>query len=83
MGMIFIFMGVISLLLDAGSKFRTWLIILPFIGVLIDILAIWLKEFASPVFFWLHIPGGGVFALIFGYVSLRALWEMWIKPMPQ
>jgi len=79
MSMIFIFMGVIALLLDVGSKFRTWLIVLPFFGVLIDILAMWLKAFVSPVFFWLHIPGGGVFAVIFGYVSLRALWEMWIK----
>jgi len=79
MSMIFIFMGVISLLLDAGSKFRTWLIVLPFIGVLIDILAMWLKGFVSPVFFWLHIPGGGIFGLVFGYVSLRALWEMWFR----
>jgi len=79
MSMIFIFMGIISLLLDAGSKFRTWLIVLPFIGVLIDILAMWLKGFVSPVFFWLHIPGGGIFVLIFGYVSLQALWEMWFK----
>ena len=81
MAMIFIFMGAISLLLDAGSKFRTWLIVLPFIGVLIDILAMWLKGFVSPVFFLLHLPGGAVFGLIFGYVSLRALWEMWIKPV--
>jgi hypothetical protein len=77
MGMIFIFMGVISLLLDASPKLRTWLIVLPFLGVLIDISAMWLKAFVSPAFFWLHIPGGGVFAMIFGYVSLRALWEMW------
>jgi hypothetical protein len=81
MGMIFIFMGVISLLLDAGIKLRTWLIVLPFIGVLIDILAMWLKGFVSPVFFWLHVPGGGVFALVFGYVSIRALSEMWTKPV--
>jgi hypothetical protein len=80
MGMIFIFMGAISLFLDAGAKFRTWLIVLPFIGVLIDILAMWLKGFVSPVFFWLHLPGGGIFGLIFGYVSLRALWEMWVLP---
>ena len=68
MSMIFIFMGVISLLLDAGFKLRTWLIVLPFIGVLIEILAMWLKGYVSPVFFWLHVPGGGVFALVFGYV---------------
>ncbi len=39
MGIIFIFMGVISLLLDAGPKVRAWLIVLPFVGVLIDIVA--------------------------------------------
>jgi hypothetical protein len=78
--MIFIFMGIITALLDIGSKFRSWLIALPFIGVFIDILAMWLKAFVSPFFFWLHIPGGGLFAIIFGYVSLRALWEMWLNP---
>ena len=78
MGMIFIFMGSMTLFLDTSPKLRTWLIVLPFLGVLIDISAMWLKAFVSPAFFWLHIPGGGVFAVVFGYVSLRALWEMWI-----
>ena len=82
-GIIFIFMGVISLLLDTNAKFRTWLIVLPFVGVLIDIAAMWLKGFVSQAFFWLHIPGGGIFGFIFIYVSLRALWEMWIKPGPK
>ena len=81
MSMIFLFMGGITLLLDVRSKVRTWLIVLPFIGVIIDILAVWLKGFVSQIFFWLHIPGGSVFSLIFGYVSLRALWEMWIRPV--
>ena len=83
MGMIFIFMGGISLLLDASARFRTWLIVLPFVGMWVDILAMWLKAFVSPVFFWLHMPGGGVFGLIFGYVSIRALWEMWIQQKAQ
>lgn len=78
--MIFIILGSVTLLLDAGSRLRAWLIALPFVGVLIDILAMWLKAFISPIFFWLHIPGGGVFAVIFAYVFLRAFWEMWIKP---
>ena len=78
--MIFILMGVVTALLDASSRLRSWLIALPFVGVLVDILAMWLKGFVSPAFFWLHIPGGGVFAIIFGYVFVRALWEMWIKP---
>jgi len=76
-------MGVISLLLDAGPKVRAWLMVLPFVGVLIDIVAMWLNAFVSPIFFWLHLPGGGLFGLVFVYVSLRALWEMWIKPPSQ
>lgn len=79
--MIFIFLGGLTIFLDMSSRVKTWLIVLPFMGVLVDILAMWLKGFVSSVFFWLHIPGGGVFAIIFGYVSIRALWEMWIKPI--
>ncbi len=80
MSMIFIFVGAITIWLDVGSALRTWLVVLPFIGVLVDILAMWLKAFVSPAFFWLHVPGGGLFAGIFAYVSLRAIWEMWFKP---
>lgn len=80
MNMIFILMGAITLGLNVSSKSRTWLVVLPFIGVLIDILAMWLKGYVSPVFFWLHVPGGGIFAIIFFYVSIRALWEMWGSP---
>jgi hypothetical protein len=80
MSMIFIFVGAITIWLDIGSSLRTWLVVLPFIGVQVDILAMWLKAFVSPAFFWLHVPGGGLFAVIFAYVSLRALWEMWLKP---
>ena len=80
MSMIFIFLGAVTIWLDAGTKLRTWLVVLPFAGVIVDILAMWLKAFVSPIFFWLHVPGGGLFAIVFGYVSLRALWEMWLKP---
>ena len=83
MSMIFIFVGAITIWLDVGSSLRTWLVVLPFIGVLVDILAMWLKAFVSPVFFWLHVPGGGLFAAVFAYVSLRALWEMWFIAMPK
>ena len=77
MNMIFIFMGAITLLLDLGLKFRTWLVILPFVGVFVDIAAMWLKIYISPVFFWLHIPGGGLFGVVFFIVTIRAMLEMW------
>lgn len=77
MSMIFIFVGAITLLLDLTAERRTWLIVLPFAGVLVDIAGVWLKGYISPAFFWLHIPGGVLFGTIFLFVSLRALWEMW------
>jgi hypothetical protein len=77
-GSIFIFMGGIALFLNLNAKLRIWLIVLPFVGVLIDIAAVWLKGYVSPAFFWLHILGGNLFVIIFSFVSIRALWEMWI-----
>jgi hypothetical protein len=77
MSMIFIFMGAIAVFLDLGVGLRSWLVVLPFVGLLIDIAAMWLKGYISPVFFWLHIPGGGLFGFVFLFVSSRALYEMW------
>lgn len=75
--MIFIIIGAITLFLDIGVRTRTWLVALPFIGVFIDIAAMWLKIYISPVFFWLHIPGGGLFGVVFFIVTIRAMLEMW------
>jgi hypothetical protein len=77
MNMIFIIMGAITLFLDLGIRTRTWLVALPFVGVFVDIAAMWLKAYISPVFFWLHIPGGGLFGVVFGFVTIRAILEMW------
>ena len=77
MNMIFFFVGGITVFLNYGVRLKTWLIVLPFLGVLVDIAAMWLKGYVSPLFFWLHIPGGGLFVLVFCWVSLRALGEMW------
>jgi hypothetical protein len=79
MSMIFIFVGAVTLFLDLSIKARTWLIVLPFVGVLVDISGVWLKGYISPAFFWLHIPGGTLFVAIFIFVALRALWEMWYQ----
>jgi len=79
MSMIFIFVGAITLFLNLSLRARTWFIVLPFLGVLIDISGVWLKGYISPAFFWLHLPGGMLFGTIFLFVSLRALWEMWCQ----
>jgi hypothetical protein len=77
MSMIFIFLGTVTVFLDMSIKAKSWLVALPFVGVVVDIAAMWLKAFVSPVFFWLHIPGGGLFAVVFVFVFFRAMTEMW------
>jgi hypothetical protein len=77
MSMIFILLGAVTVFLDISVTARNWLVALPFVGVVVDIAAMWLKAFVSPVFFWLHIPGGGLFAGIFVFVFFRAMVEMW------
>ncbi len=77
MNMIFIFMGLIAIFLNVGTRWKTLLVVLPFAGVLIDIATMWLKGYVSPAFFWLHIPGGGLFGFSFFYVLFRSFWEMW------
>ena len=79
MNMIFIFVGGIATCLNYSIRLRTWLVALPFLGVLVDIAAMWLKAYMSPLFFWLHVPGGGLFGLVFCWVSLRAIREMWLS----
>jgi hypothetical protein len=79
MSMIFISVGAITIFLQLNARVRAWLIFLPFVGIIIDIASVWLKIYVSSKFFWMHIPGGGTFSLIFAFVSVRALYEMWIK----
>ncbi len=75
---IFILMGGIVLFLNLSRRARIWLIVLPFIGIILDLASIWLKLFIHPVFFWLHIPGGSLFGVIFAIDSILALKQMWL-----
>jgi len=77
---IFIVMGIIVLFLDASIQMRTWLIGLPFIGIVIDLASVWLKIFIHPVFFWLHIPGGLLFGVIFAIEVVMIVRDMWFSP---
>ena len=74
---IFIVMGALVLFLDMGTGLRTWLVTLPFIGILIDLASVWLKIFVGPAFFWLHIPGGVLFGLVFAVDSFFILKQLW------
>ena len=80
MSAIFILMGILVLFLDLTPKIRTWLIVLPFIGILIDLASVWLKLFVHPAFFWMHIPGGVLFGMVFAVDAVMMLWQMWGRP---
>lgn len=80
MSAIFILMGFFVLFLDLAVKARIWLIVLPFIGIVIDLLSVWLKLFVHPAFFWLHIPGGTLFGAVFVIDAVFMLWQMWANP---
>lgn len=80
MSAIFIVMGTLVLFLDLSSKARIWLIVLPFIGIIVDLASVWLKLFVHPAFFWLHIPGGALFGIVFGIDGFLRLWQIWTSP---
>jgi hypothetical protein len=82
MSMIFIFLGGVTACLELKPQARAWLIALPFLGVLTDVASMWLKTYVSPHFFWLHLPGGGLFTGVFFSVSARALYELWAQRGP-
>jgi len=79
MSAIFIVMGTFVLFLDLSSRVRSWLIALPFIGIIIDLVSVWLKIFVHPAFFWLHIPGGMLFAAVFVIETVLILRQMWAE----
>jgi hypothetical protein len=76
---IFIAVGALVIFLDASRTVRMWLIALPFVGIVIDLLSVWLKIFVDPAFFWLHIPGGMLFASVFVVDALWILRQMWLR----
>jgi len=79
MSAIFILMGILVLFLDISQGIKIWLIVLPFLGVIIDLASVWLKLFVDPIFFWLHIPGGVLFVVVFVADAILMLRQMWIN----
>ncbi|MGD2270663.1 MAG: hypothetical protein PVI06_09715 [Desulfobacterales bacterium] len=77
MSAIFILIGAIVLFLGLSVKAQIWLIILPFVGVVLDLGSVWLKIYIHPAFFWLHIPGGMLFGVVFAVDAVLILWQLW------
>lgn len=79
MSLLFMITGFFVVFFNINPKLRNALIILPFIGILIDLMAVWLKVLVSPYFFFLHIPGGSLFVIVFAIDFGIAYKQMWRK----
>ena len=79
MSLLFMITGFFVVFFNINPKLRNALIILPFIGILIDLLALWLIVLVSPYFFFLHIPGGSLFVIVFAIDFGIAYKQMWRK----
>jgi len=77
---IFMFVGLIfSLAAGVPKKLKAFVIIMPYLFLIIDIASWWLTKL-NPAFAWLTIIGGGMMALSFGFMWIVSMYEMWIMP---
>lgn len=77
---IFMFVGLIfSLASGVPRKLKAFVVVMPYLFLIIDIAAWWLTKL-HPGFAWFVIIGGGAMALSFGFMWLVSIYEMWIMP---
>ena len=77
---IFMFVGLIfSLAAGVPKKLKAFVIVMPYIFLIIDIASWWLTKL-NPAFAWLTIIGGGAMAFSFGFMWIVSMYEMWIMP---
>ncbi len=77
---IFMFVGLIfSLAAGVPKPLKAFVIIMPYLFLIIDIASWWLTKL-NPMFAWLTIIGGGMMALSFAFMWIVSMYEMWIMP---
>jgi hypothetical protein len=77
---IFMFVGLIfSLATGVPRLLKAFVIVMPYLFLLIDISAWWLTKL-NPNFAWFVIIGGGAMASSFAFMWVVSMYEMWIMP---
>jgi len=77
---IFMFVGLIfSLAAGVPKPLKAFVIIMPYLFLIIDIASWWLTKL-NPMFAWLTIIGGGMMAFSFAFMWIVSMYEMWIMP---
>jgi hypothetical protein len=74
MGMLLLVLTHLILFVPLSSRFKVWLIVLPFVSALLDEGASWLVRFASPLFAYLKIAG---FLLLQTSLALLVIVSLW------
>jgi hypothetical protein len=72
-------LGLIFLLSSLSEGKKTLILSLPFVGTILDIGGMWLTRFVWPPLSALVIVGGSLFALGYVLITVRSLYEMWLR----
>ena len=77
--MIFLLTGAIFALSETPVWFRVFLVVVPYLGILLDIGSWWFTKYLDPAFFaYIVIGGGACWGLTLAAQICISLWEMWI-----
>jgi len=77
--LILISMGTLACLTQLGETVKAILVSLLFLSLWGDIISLNLVRFVSPAFSWLTVAMGTTVGLCLAFISLRVLWEIWMK----
>jgi len=77
--MIFLLTGAIFAFSETPVWFRVFLVVVPYLAILMDIGSWWFTKYLDPVFFaYIVIGGGACWGLALAAQIFISLWEMWI-----
>lgn len=76
MSVLFVLLGAVYLMSDAGKRNQCVVVSLPFLAMFMDVGCWWLAR-VNPLFCWGIVVGGGLMAMAVAYEIGRPLWELW------
>ncbi len=79
---IFLLTGAIFALSETPIWVRVFLVVVPYLTILMDIGSWWFTKYLDPAFFaYVVVVGGACMGLALAAQILIALWEMWMAPL--
>ena len=78
---IFLLTGAIFSLSVTPVWFRVFVLIAPYLAIVMDIGSWWVTKYFDPVFAYIVILGGALMGLALACQIFVSLWDMWIAPL--